>query len=141
MFRGDSCVLPLPQAVSVTQYAIARALNQAPTPTLVFYIPFMHSENLDHQRQSVELFRQLRDEDSEKSAFLMQSGTWRLLNGLDGFPRNQILVESQHLKKWSFFSSRVHRLVLNERREDWGPLWGDIGARGAGKPPSLIACL
>ena len=96
MFRGSARAFATDtQALSVTQHAIACALNQElpPLQRWFLYIPFMHSENLDHQRQSVELFRQLRDEDSEtKSAFPYAVRHLEVIERFGRFPhRNKIL--------------------------------------------------
>lgn len=96
MFRGDRRAFATdPQALSVTQHAIARGLDQQlpPLQRWFLYIPFMHSENLDHQRQSVELFRHLRDEDPETaSAFPSAVRHLEVIERFGRFPhRNQIL--------------------------------------------------
>lgn len=64
MFRGHPRAFATDsQAVLVAQQAIARRFDQE-LPAFqrwFLYIPLMHSENLNHQRQSVELFHQLKD--------------------------------------------------------------------------------
>ncbi|KAB8314352.1 DUF924 domain-containing protein [Tolypothrix campylonemoides VB511288] len=68
MFRGNPRAFATdPQALSLAQYAIAKGFDwELPKIQRWFiYLPFEHSENLEHQRQAVELFRQLgNDPDS-----------------------------------------------------------------------------
>jgi len=96
MFRGAPGAFTTDlQAQAVTQHAIARGLDQE-LPTLqrwFLYIPLMHSENLDHQRQSVELFRQLKDADPETaSAFTYAVRHREVIEQFGRFPhRNEIL--------------------------------------------------
>lgn len=62
MFRGSArCFEADAQALATAQGAIARQYDQAllPVERMFFYLPFEHSENLDHQHQSVNLFEAL----------------------------------------------------------------------------------
>ncbi|MDP8949687.1 MAG: DUF924 domain-containing protein [Actinomycetota bacterium] len=64
MFRGDPRSYATDRKAQETaEYAVDRALDrELPEFQRAFlYMPFMHSEDLDHQRRSVELFRGLGD--------------------------------------------------------------------------------
>jgi uncharacterized protein (DUF924 family) len=66
MFRGDPRSYATDRkAQKVSEYAVDRAFDrELPAFQRMFlYMPFMHSEDLEHQRRSVELFRGLGGED------------------------------------------------------------------------------
>ena len=63
MFRGDPRSYATDRKAQETaEYAVDRAFDrELPESQRAFlYMPFMHSENLEHQRRSVELFHGLR---------------------------------------------------------------------------------
>jgi uncharacterized protein (DUF924 family) len=65
MFRGTPQAFATDwQALSAAQYAIAQGYDREllPVQRWFIYLPFEHSENLDHQNQSVSLFEQLSDD-------------------------------------------------------------------------------
>ena len=65
MFRGDPQTFATgSQALLVAQHAIAQGFDQEllPVQRWFIYLPFEHSENLEHQHQAVELFRRLGDD-------------------------------------------------------------------------------
>ena len=64
IFRGDRRAFATDaQALATAQQAIAQDFDQdlLPVQRIFIYLPFEHSENLEHQRLSVELLRQLSD--------------------------------------------------------------------------------
>lgn len=66
MFRGAAQSFATDdQALKVAQHAIAHGFDQAlPSIRRMFiYLPFEHSENLEHQQQSVQLAQKLQIED------------------------------------------------------------------------------
>jgi uncharacterized protein (DUF924 family) len=68
MFRGDpKSYATDPKAQETAEYAVDHALDrELPEFQRTFlYMPFMHSEDLEYQRRSVELFRGLGGSDSE----------------------------------------------------------------------------
>lgn len=71
MFRGESrSYVTDKKAQEIAEYAVDHALDRE-LPEFqrkFFYMPFMHSENLSHQRRSVELFRGLGEGDAESYA-------------------------------------------------------------------------
>lgn len=65
MFRGTPQAFATDwQALSTAQYAIAQGYDRQllPVQRWFVYLPFEHSENLEHQNQAVALFEQLRDD-------------------------------------------------------------------------------
>jgi uncharacterized protein (DUF924 family) len=67
MFRGDPRSYATDRKAQETaEHAVDRALDrELPAFQRMFlYMPFMHSEDLEHQRRSVELFRALGDPDA-----------------------------------------------------------------------------
>jgi uncharacterized protein (DUF924 family) len=66
MYRGDPRSYATDRKAQETaEYAVERALDrELPSFQRAFlYMPFMHSEDLEHQRRSVDLFRRLRGSD------------------------------------------------------------------------------
>lgn len=62
IFRGTPCAFATDsQALALAQFAVAKGFDQelAKIQRWFIYLPFEHSENLDHQHQAVQLFRQL----------------------------------------------------------------------------------
>jgi uncharacterized protein (DUF924 family) len=71
MFRGDPRSYATDRKAQVTaEYAVERALDRElpPFQRAFLYMPFMHSEDLEHQRRSVELFRALEGSGESGSA-------------------------------------------------------------------------
>jgi len=65
MFRGDRRAFATDSlALEVAEPIIREGFDVGllPVERLFVYLPFMHSENLEHQRQSVALFRKLAQE-------------------------------------------------------------------------------
>jgi uncharacterized protein (DUF924 family) len=68
LFRGQPQSFATdPQALSLALAAIAQSFDQAlaPIQRIFIYLPLEHSENLEHQRQSVALFQQLTSHSPE----------------------------------------------------------------------------
>jgi uncharacterized protein (DUF924 family) len=71
MFRGSArAFVADPLARDVADAAIARGFDKAVDKTLraFFYLPFMHSEEIEDQEYCIELCRALGDEDNVKYA-------------------------------------------------------------------------
>jgi uncharacterized protein (DUF924 family) len=71
MFRGESrSYVTDKKAQETAEYAVDHAVDrELPEFQRMFlYMPLMHSENLSHQRRSVELFRGLGEGDAESYA-------------------------------------------------------------------------
>jgi uncharacterized protein (DUF924 family) len=63
MYRGDPRAYATDhKAQEIAEYAVDRALDRElpPFQRSFLYMPFMHSEDLEHQRRSVELFHALQ---------------------------------------------------------------------------------
>ena len=95
MFRGTAQAFASdPQALSTAQHAVANGFDQEllTVQRWFVYLPFEHSENLAHQRQSTELFATLSN-DSDSVATIDYAVRHRLVIERFGrFPhRNKIL--------------------------------------------------
>ncbi|NER48152.1 MAG: DUF924 domain-containing protein [Symploca sp. SIO1A3] len=83
-----------PQALSIAQYAITQGFDQKllPVQRWFIYMPFEHSENLEHQHQSVELFSSLKDEPNCASGIDYAYRHLKVVERFGRFPhRNKIL--------------------------------------------------
>ncbi|HEY9747198.1 MAG TPA: DUF924 family protein [Allocoleopsis sp.] len=95
LFRGDRRAFATDaQALVTAQHAIAQDFDQAllPVQRVFIYLPFEHSENLEHQRLSVELFRQLSDHPETADMLPYAVRHQEIIERFGRFPhRNQIL--------------------------------------------------
>jgi uncharacterized protein (DUF924 family) len=94
MFRGDPRSYATDRkAQEIAEYAVDRALDrELPAFQRMFlYMPFMHSEDLEHQRRSVELFRVLGgDEEGDSSHYAVRH--MEIIERFGRFPhRNEVL--------------------------------------------------
>jgi uncharacterized protein (DUF924 family) len=93
MFRGDPRSYATDRkAQEIAAYAVDRALDrELPEFQRTFlYMPFMHSEDLDHQRRSVELFRTLGGSETDASYYAVRH--MEIIERFGRFPhRNEIL--------------------------------------------------
>jgi uncharacterized protein (DUF924 family) len=94
MFRGDPRSYATDRKAQETaEYAVDRALDrELPAFQRMFlYMPFMHSEDLEHQRRSVELFRVLEgDEEGDSSHYAVRH--MEIIERFGRFPhRNEVL--------------------------------------------------
>jgi len=95
MFRGDGRTHAADEkALETSRYAVDHALDrELPAFQRMFlYMPFMHSENLDDQRRSVELFARLADEPGAPDVTSYAGGHKEIVERFGRFPhRNEIL--------------------------------------------------
>jgi len=95
MFRSQPQAFATdPQALGIAQYAITQGFDQQllPIQRWFIYMPFEHSENLGHQRQSVELFSTLKDDPDCASGIDYAHRHLKVIERFGRFPhRNQIL--------------------------------------------------
>jgi len=108
MFRGDGRTHAADEkALESSRYAVDHALDrELPAFQRMFlYMPFMHSENLDDQRRSVELFARLADEPGAPDVTSYAAGHKEIVERFGRFPhRNEILgrhttpEEAEYLK-------------------------------------------
>ena len=93
MFRGDPRSYATDRKAQETaKHAVDRALDrELPKFQRTFlYIPFMHSEDLEHQRRSVELFRGLGGSDTDSSYYAVRH--MEIIERFGRFPhRNEVL--------------------------------------------------
>lgn len=81
-------------ALSIAQQAIAQNFDRQllPIQRLFIYLPFEHSEDLQHQRQAVELLRQLKEDAGYTNFFDYALRHLAIIERFGRFPhRNQIL--------------------------------------------------
>ena len=93
MFRGDPKSYATDhKAQETAEYAVDHALDrELPEFQRMFlYMPFMHSEDLEHQRRSVELFRRLAGDETDSSYYAARH--MEIIERFGRFPhRNEIL--------------------------------------------------
>ncbi|MEB3830474.1 DUF924 family protein [Phormidium sp. CCY1219] len=83
-----------PQALAAAQHAIERGYDKQmlPVKRWFFYLPFEHSENLEHQHQAIALFCQLSDDPESASAIDYAERHRAIIERFGRFPhRNAIL--------------------------------------------------
>ncbi|KAB8331030.1 DUF924 domain-containing protein [Scytonema tolypothrichoides VB-61278] len=82
------------EALSVAQHAVAKGYDQKllPVQRWFVYLPFEHSENLEHQSQAVRLFQQLGDDPDSVSCIDYAVRHMQVIERFGRFPhRNKIL--------------------------------------------------
>ncbi len=93
MFRGDPRGYATDRKAQETaEHAVERAFDrELPEFQRMFlYMPFMHSENLEHQRRSVELFRGLGGSETDSSYYAVRH--MEIIERFGRFPhRNEVL--------------------------------------------------
>ena len=95
MFRGTPQAFTTDsQALCVAEHAIAKGFDQEllMVQRWFIYLPFQHSEDINRQRQSVELFRQLGDDPRNVDAIYYTIRHLEIIERFGRFPhRNEIL--------------------------------------------------
>jgi uncharacterized protein (DUF924 family) len=95
MFRGDPRAFatdPLAREVATVLVQKGTDRQLLPVERLFVYLPFMHSEDLTHQRQSVALFQQLAQERPYLDSLSYAIGHKEIIERFGRFPhRNAIL--------------------------------------------------
>ncbi|MBW4601721.1 MAG: DUF924 domain-containing protein [Calothrix sp. FI2-JRJ7] len=109
IFRGTQFAFATDwEALSAAQHAVKLGYDRSllPVPRWFIYLPFEHSENLEHQRCSVELFKHLSDDPDSKSTVEYAIRHMEVIERFGRFPhRNAILgrastpEEREFLKK------------------------------------------
>ncbi len=93
MFRGTSKAFATDKkALIITKYAVSKGLDQVhPAQKRRFiYLPFEHSENLNDQRRSVELFEKTKDDDQLGYDYAIRH--LKIIEDFGRFPhRNKVL--------------------------------------------------
>ena len=108
MFRGEGRTHAADgKALETARYAVEHALDRElpPLQRMFVYMPFMHSENLEDQRRSVELFERLAEKPGAPDVTSYAVGHKEIIERFGRFPhRNEILgrettpEETQFLK-------------------------------------------
>ncbi len=95
MFRGDARTHATDgKALDAAKYAIERALDRElpPAGRMFLYMPFMHAENVEDQRRSVELFEGLAAEPGGPDVVEYAVGHREIVERFGRFPhRNGLL--------------------------------------------------
>jgi uncharacterized protein (DUF924 family) len=95
MFRGEPRAFATDaMALSVARMVVERGFDDAllPAHRWFAYLPFEHAEDLDAQRQSLELFEQLRDDPASATSILYAAKHYAVIARFGRFPhRNAIL--------------------------------------------------
>ena len=95
MFRGDGRTHATDaKALETAGHAVERALDRElpPFQRMFLYMPFMHSENLEDQRRSVELFERLAEKPGGPDVTSYAAGHMEIVERFGRFPhRNAIL--------------------------------------------------
>ena len=110
MFRGTKRAFAAdPQALSAAQHAVANGFDQEllTVQRWFIYLPFEHSENLEHQNQCVELFATLSN-DPDSAATLDYALRHRsVIERFGRFPhRNEILGRATTPEEAEFLKQR-----------------------------------
>ncbi|MBD2039169.1 DUF924 family protein [Microcoleus sp. FACHB-672] len=95
MFRGQPQAFATDyKALAAAQYAVDHKFDQQllPVQRQFIYLPFEHSENLEHQRRCVELFQQLKDSPDSALSLDYAIRHLKIIEQFGRFPhRNEIL--------------------------------------------------
>ncbi|MBH8563895.1 DUF924 domain-containing protein [Nostoc sp. CENA67] len=95
MFRGTPDAFATDwEALSAAQHAVAQSYDHQllPVQRWFIYLPFEHSENLDHQRQCVKLFQRLSDDPDSAGVIDYAFSHMQIIERFGRFPhRNSIL--------------------------------------------------
>ena len=108
MFRGDPRSYATDaKARVVARHAVERALDRElpPFQRMFLYMPFMHSEDLEEQRRSVELFRLLANEPGAPDVTSYAVGHMEIVERFGRFPhRNEVLGRATTPEEAEFLS-------------------------------------
>ena len=95
LFRGQSQAFATDsKALETAQYGISQSYDKEmlPVQRWFFYLPFEHSENLDHQQQAVSLFSTLSNDPDSQSPIEYAHRHLAVIQRFGRFPhRNSIL--------------------------------------------------
>ena len=95
LFRNDPQAFATDHlAIATADYAINRGFDEdlLPVQRWFIYIPFEHSENIEHQRYCLELFAKLKQDPHSQSAIEFAQQHYDIIKKFGRFPhRNQIL--------------------------------------------------
>ena len=95
MFRSDGRTHATDaKAVETARYAVERALDRElpPFQRMFVYMPFMHSENLEDQRRSVELFGRLAEKPGAPDVTSYAVGHMEIVERFGRFPHRNVIL-------------------------------------------------
>ena len=95
MFRGDGRTHATDaKALETAKYAVERALDRElpPFQRMFIYMPFMHSENLEDQRRSVELFERLAEKPGAPDVTSYAVGHMEIVERFGRFPHRNVIL-------------------------------------------------
>ncbi len=93
------------EALSAAHHAVAQGYDKKllPVQRWFIYLPFEHSENLEHQRKSVQLFEQLTNDPDSASCIDYAIRHMKVIERFGRFPhRNAILGRTSTLEEKEF---------------------------------------
>ena len=109
MFRGDAKTHATDgRALDAAKYAVERALDRElpPLQRMFLYMPFMHSENVENQRRSVELFEGLAGEPGGPDVVEYAVGHRDIVERFGRFPHRNALLGRETTPKEAEFLTR-----------------------------------
>jgi uncharacterized protein (DUF924 family) len=95
MFRGTPEAFATDwEALSAAQHALAQGYDRKllPVQRWFIYLPFEHSENLDHQRHCVQLFQQLNHDPESAGAIEYAFQHLEIIERFGRFPHRNIIL-------------------------------------------------
>ena len=95
MFRGDGRTHATDdKALETARYALERALDRElpPFQRVFVYMPFMHSESVEDQRRSVELFRRLAERPGAPDLTSYAVGHMEIVERFGRFPHRNVIL-------------------------------------------------
>ncbi|MBD1925745.1 DUF924 domain-containing protein [Trichocoleus sp. FACHB-90] len=108
IFRGTAQAFATdPQALAAAKYAVVNNFDKQllPVQRWFVYLPFEHSEDLNHQRQSLELFNQLSDDPDSANTISYAVRHLEVIERFGRFPhRNLILGRKSTLQEAEFLT-------------------------------------
>ncbi len=95
MFRGDGRTHATDdKALETARYALERALDRElpPFQRVFVYMPFMHSESVEDQRRSVELFGRLAEKPGAPDVTSYAVGHMEIVERFGRFPHRNVIL-------------------------------------------------
>ena len=95
MFRGDGRTHATDdKALETARYALERALDRElpPFQRVFVYMPFMHSESVEDQRRSVELFGRLAEKPGAPDLTSYAVGRMEIVERFGRFPHRNVIM-------------------------------------------------
>lgn len=95
IFRGTAQAFATdPQALAAAKYAVVNNFDKEllPVQRWFVYLPFEHSEDLNHQRQSLELFKQLSDDPDSADTISYAVRHLEVIERFGRFPHRNLIL-------------------------------------------------